>query len=167
MSRFPVAFRPPAFASWSSFARRGTGPPSRSAYRPLSPGTGPQRDCHVSHARDTAGLGALLTPGTAVPCTTGNGPPVAARRHSTAKSLDPGTAPTIRGWTLRGVNEGSSLFTRPAFPFTCGPRVERDALGLAPRASDPAVTGDARRGGDRHVGHLPGLRHHQQALRST
>ena len=32
-SRFPVAFRPPAFASRSSDTRRGVGPSSRSAYR--------------------------------------------------------------------------------------------------------------------------------------
>ena len=47
MSRFPVAFRLPAFASWPSFARWGTGPPLRSAYRPKA---GPQRGCHVPHA---------------------------------------------------------------------------------------------------------------------
>jgi hypothetical protein len=34
MSRFPAAFRPPAFASRSSDSRRGVGPSSRSAYRP-------------------------------------------------------------------------------------------------------------------------------------
>ena len=32
-SRFPVAFRLPAFASWSSDSRQGIGPSSRSAYR--------------------------------------------------------------------------------------------------------------------------------------
>ena len=31
--RFPVAFRPPAFASWASCSRRGIPPPSRSAYQ--------------------------------------------------------------------------------------------------------------------------------------
>jgi hypothetical protein len=41
MPRFPVAFRLPAFASWSSLARWGTGPPSRSADRPPSPGPDP------------------------------------------------------------------------------------------------------------------------------
>jgi hypothetical protein len=33
MSRFPVAFRPPAFASWPSIARWGVGPSLRLAYR--------------------------------------------------------------------------------------------------------------------------------------
>jgi hypothetical protein len=36
MSRFPAAFRLPALASWSSFARWGAGPSSRSAYRSLN-----------------------------------------------------------------------------------------------------------------------------------
>ncbi len=53
---FPVAFRPPAFASRSSFARRGVGPSSRSAYRPLA---GPRRGYPVPHTRATTGLGAL------------------------------------------------------------------------------------------------------------
>jgi hypothetical protein len=34
VSRFPVVFRPPAFASRSSDTRRGVGLSSRSAYRP-------------------------------------------------------------------------------------------------------------------------------------
>ena len=37
MSRFPAAFRPPAFASRSSDSRRGVGPSSRSAYRARGP----------------------------------------------------------------------------------------------------------------------------------
>ena len=37
MSRFPIAFRPPAFASRSSDSRRGIGPSSRSAYRTTGP----------------------------------------------------------------------------------------------------------------------------------
>ena len=38
MSRFPVVFRPPAFASRSSDSRRRIGPSSRSAYRTSPPG---------------------------------------------------------------------------------------------------------------------------------
>jgi hypothetical protein len=40
MPRFPVAFRPPAFASRSSCSRRGVRPSSRSAYRPRRPDPG-------------------------------------------------------------------------------------------------------------------------------
>jgi hypothetical protein len=38
---FPAAFRLPALASWSSFARWGAGPSSRSAYRSLNLGPDP------------------------------------------------------------------------------------------------------------------------------
>jgi hypothetical protein len=61
LSRFPVVFRPPAFASWPSCARWGAGLPLRSAYRATAPG--PQRGRRVAHERDTAGVGAPYTPG--------------------------------------------------------------------------------------------------------
>ena len=66
-SRFPVAFRPPAFASRSSFSRRGdrasltVGPPANPNRR-----AGPRRGFHVPHARATTGEGALYIPGTTV-----------------------------------------------------------------------------------------------------
>ena len=47
LSWFPAAFRLPAFAFWSSCARPGVGPSSRSAYRPK---TGPRRGFRVPHA---------------------------------------------------------------------------------------------------------------------
>jgi hypothetical protein len=49
--RFPVAFRPPAFASWGILSRR----PLRSAYRATERRHGPERGLHVPHARDPAG----------------------------------------------------------------------------------------------------------------
>ncbi len=61
MSRFPVVFRLPAFASWPSCARWGVGLPLRSAYRASAPG--PQRGRRVPHERDAAGVGAPYTPG--------------------------------------------------------------------------------------------------------
>jgi hypothetical protein len=48
--RFPVAFRPPAFASRSSCSRRGIGPSSRSAYRTRQQRAGPRRGYRVPHA---------------------------------------------------------------------------------------------------------------------
>jgi hypothetical protein len=54
-SRFPAAFRPPAFASRSSFARQGVGPSSRSAYRttdPVRTPTGFPRSARTSYDRD-------------------------------------------------------------------------------------------------------------------
>jgi hypothetical protein len=63
VSRFPVAFRPPAFASRSSDSHRGIGPSSRSAYRPTA---GPRRGYRVPHARARTGVGAPSTPRTTV-----------------------------------------------------------------------------------------------------
>jgi len=63
VSRFPVAFPLPAFASRSSDSRRGIGPSSRSAYRPKA---GPRRGSRVPHARAAPGVGALCAPRTAV-----------------------------------------------------------------------------------------------------
>jgi len=91
-SRFPAAFRLPAFASRSSDSRRGVGPSSRSAYRPTA---GPRRGYRVPHARAATGEGALCTPGTTV-LTPDRGPcPAGARRISAATSLHPasGTPP--------------------------------------------------------------------------
>jgi NAD(P)-dependent dehydrogenase (short-subunit alcohol dehydrogenase family) len=62
LSRFPVAFRLPAFASRSSDARRGIGPSSRSAYRTRPPArtpTGLPRSARMSCDRD----GSPLYPG--------------------------------------------------------------------------------------------------------
>jgi hypothetical protein len=64
LSRFPAAFRLPAFASRSSDSRRGTGPSSRSAYRPTAPDL--DGGYRVSHARATTGVGASCVPRTAV-----------------------------------------------------------------------------------------------------
>jgi hypothetical protein len=70
MFRFPVAFRPPAFASWASCSRQGVGPPLRLAYRPApgKPESVPDPDgFSMFRTRETRlGLGALYTPGTAV-----------------------------------------------------------------------------------------------------
>jgi len=60
-SRFPAAFRPPAFASWASCSRHGIQLPLRSAYRRSR--TGPWRVFHVPHAWDAAGEGRPLYPG--------------------------------------------------------------------------------------------------------
>jgi hypothetical protein len=54
MSRFPVAFPPPAFASRSSDSRRGVGPSSRSAYRATPAArtsTGLPRSARMSYDR--------------------------------------------------------------------------------------------------------------------
>ena len=64
MSRFPVAFRLPAFRFSVIRFPPGIGPSLRSAYRTEQPG--PRRGYRVPHARVTTGVGASSTPRTAV-----------------------------------------------------------------------------------------------------
>ena len=146
LSRFPVAFRLPALAFWSSCSRWGVGLSLRSAYRPTA---GPRRGFRVSHARAAIGVGALSTPGTTVLILTG----VAHRPASAASQRHVPTPrhsiPSIRGSASRSINQGFKTIS----PVRSSPRLWHPdgagALGLEPRASHPALTGDARRGGDR------------------
>jgi hypothetical protein len=96
--RFPAAFRPPAFASWTPCPASGIPPPLRSAYRRhrAYPRTcrGPwQRTVYTFHTRETrTGLGALYAPGTAVfidhrPVRGRRLPPLSGRSLSTRRSL--------------------------------------------------------------------------------
>src|SRR6185312_7321806 len=91
MSRFPAAFRPPAFA-----CRVILFPPGNWAFLTVGlPGTtcapGPGRGYHVPHLRDTAGVGALSIPGTAVLTPAG-----CRARPSPAASQRPVPAPRCR-----------------------------------------------------------------------
>ena len=104
-SRFPAAFRPPAFASRSSDSRRGVGSSSRSTYRPSGrTSTGLPRSARMSSDRG----GCPLYPGDdgahpgREPC------PAGVCRISAATSLAPRFQHSIRrGSTSRGINEGS------------------------------------------------------------
>jgi hypothetical protein len=128
-SWFPVAFRPPAFAFWSSCARPGVGPSSRSAYRPTA---GPRRGFHVSHARAAIGVGALSTPGTVVLILTGvahrpapaaSQPLVPEPRHNIHRC----EAPLDEAST-----KGSRVFTRPIFPSPVATGWNGSASGFPP-----------------------------------
>src|SRR4029079_15279600 len=81
-SRFPVAFRPSAFASWVLL--RPLGRFSLPHGRPTGHHhAGPQRGCHVAHEQDSTGQGAPFTPGTVVrsrPATTLRPAPAAFQR---------------------------------------------------------------------------------------
>jgi hypothetical protein len=121
MSRFPVAFRPSAFASWPSFARWGAGSPLGSAYRltrlvpngvatfhacVLRPGWVPSipRERRCLHGRKAS--------------------PAAASRFATACLFYPARRPTIRASYHEASVEGSILSpVRPS--LACGHRVER------------------------------------------
>ena len=149
----------------SSCARWGVAPSSRSAYRRTSI-AGPQRGCHVAHEQDSTGQGAPFTPGTVVrsrPATTLRPTPAASQRpvptaplthpiggghlHEASSGVH-SRSPTPRdGWRPPRSREARPL---PAgLLLARGPRMERGPLRLRPRASHPAVTHRARRGGDR------------------
>ena len=166
-TRFPVSCRRfgcrPSLLG-SSCARWRVAPSSRSAHRRRS--AGPQRGCRVAHEQDPTGQGALLIPGTVV-------------RSGPATILRPAPAALPRPVPIPRWNIPSAgvTFTRRHQGFThvrpspqddrmpprsretsplpaglllaCRPRMEREPLRLLPRASHPAVTRDARRGGDR------------------
>ena len=153
--RFPVAFRPPAFASWASCSRQGLPLSSRSAYQAdaWTPAGFP-RSAHPSHDR----IGCPLYP-EAQRCSHGRSDPSGRRSPPLpgARPYHPGLHPISRSCLLRGVIKGSLAFTRPAFPLACNPRMERGPLGLAPRASHPSRQ-DLRRTPGRGTGieHSPG-----------
>ena len=148
MPRFPVAFRPPAFASWSSIARRGTGPPSRSAYRPPH-GTGPQAGLSRSTRTSCNRGGCLLNPGDSGAHTADSSSPAATCRITAATSLNPGAASIkprlqITRHPRRFTHVHPSGLPQPVTPGWNGHPWA--ILG----ASHLAVTSDARPSGDRH-----------------
>ena len=150
----------------SSCARWGIEPSSRSAYRPRSL-AGPQRGCHVAHEQAATGQGASFTPGTVVrsrPATILRPAPAALLRPVPTAPLE---HPIGGGHFHETSSRGSLAFThhpgatgsRPeagkaiqppaGLLLARGPRMEQRPLRLLPRASHPAVTRDARQGGDR------------------
>ena len=158
MSRFPVAFRLPAFASRSSDSRRGVGLSSRSAYRTrqrhVRTPTGLPRSARTSYDRG----GCPLYP------EDGGAPPglrdVLSRRlplHG-GQSLHPAPTSILRGCALRGINEGSSHSPVRSSPRLRPPGWNGPPLGLPPEASAPrrprAV--DARQGWGQAIEHGPG-----------
>ena len=142
---FPAAFPPPAFASWSSCSRQGIGPSSRSAYR--TRGSGPRRGFHVPHARATTGVGAFISRGRRcsprLATITSPRPPLL-----NGTSLHPATTTIHARLRLTKHQRGFKQFTRPIFASPVAPGWNGSPWAF-PRASHPALAGDARRGGDR------------------
>ena len=66
MSRFPVAFGLPAFASWVILSPLGNWAFLAVGLPVLVGATGPHRGSHVPHVRDVTGVGASCIPGTVV-----------------------------------------------------------------------------------------------------
>ena len=127
---------------------------------------GPQRGCRVTHGQDTTGQGASLTPRTVVR----SRPATILRPAPAALPRPVPTTPLTRPIGGANLHEASSeVHSRsPITPQTAGRRLragkphdlpaglllahhhrmEQQRLRLRPRASHPAVTHDARRGGD-------------------
>jgi len=127
---------------------------------------GPHRGCRVAHDQAAIGQGACFTPGTVVrsrPATILRPAPAALPRPVPTAPLE---HPTGGGHSHEASTQVHSFAHHPRrlaavrgpgtpkqvpadLLLARRPRVEQGPLRLRPRASDPAVTGDARRGGDR------------------
>lgn len=129
--RFPVAFRPPAFASWASCPARGFRP---SYDRPTAP---------PPAARTRAGFprSARMRPGWVRASSVPRGRrcrrdrvwcPIAACRFATARPCHPDVALRPGMCLSRGISKDSLVFARPAFPSPVASQTERAALGLSP-----------------------------------
>ena len=145
-SRFPAAFRPPAFASRVILCPPGTwafltvGLPGTTGARTL---TGLPRFA----LRDTAGVGASSTPGTAVPSWP-DAVPGQRLPLPSGQSLRPRACIPPRGYSSRGINGGSrDSPARPA-PRLWPPGWDGRPLGFplcsAPRRYQRRTTGRGR-----------------------
>ena len=149
---FPVAFRPPAFASWSSFPAREFGLPYgqptdhlHEADRTLS---GFPRSAPVRYDRGgcpPVPRGRWCPPGRRARSPTGT------RRFTSGQSLHPaGTLPSGRAQPDEASTEVHSRSPVRSSPCLWLPDGS-GALGRFLRASHPAVTSDACRSGDRSL----------------
>jgi hypothetical protein len=171
-SRFPVAFRPSAFASWVLLRPLGS-----CAFLAVGlPAVDPPDPNGVVMLRMNK-----IRPGRAPPYPEDGGalpaddyPPAGTRRFPAASPYGPADTSHRRGSPSRGVIGGSLTFAHhPEMagghpgagkrkPLPAGlllardHRMKRRPLRLLPRASHPAVTRRARRGGDRPFAHWPG-----------
>ena len=150
VSRFPAAFRLPAFRF--SVIRF---PPGDWAF--LTVGlpdqrSGPRRGYRVPHARATTGVGAPSTPRTAVLL-----PAKATAQPAPAASQRPVLAPSYgvpsAGLCFTRHQRGFTQFTRPVIPLACGRPDGTGRPWAFPRASNPV-----RRNRPTHVGAGTGRR---------
>jgi hypothetical protein len=134
MSRFPAAFRLPAFASRSSDSRQGIGPSSRSAYRTqrIRTLTGLPRSARTSYGRG----GCLLYPedGDAHPVDSSS--PAGACRFPAASPYTPLQHP-ISGASDNEASTKVQAIHPSGLPLACGSRMERAPLGFSPELRTP------------------------------
>ena len=154
MSRFPVAFRPPAFASRSSDSRRGIGLSLRSAYRArpsARTSTGLPRSARTSC--DRGGCSLYPEDDGAHPA---GSPPRPAPAASQRQVLRSRQQQAIDGVPFTRHQTRVHAIHPSGLPLAHAPGMEPAALRLPPRASHPAVTGNARRGWGQAIEHGPG-----------
>ena len=131
LSRFPAAFRLPAFASWASCPARELGPPCGRLTGP--PGGAPDPDgvsVFCTHEQ-RLGLGVLCTPETTVSTRSSD---VLDRRlpHCNGMSLSPRHYYPSRGVTITRHQQGFTVVhPMPSLPFACDSQTERESLGFA------------------------------------
>ena len=154
MFRFPVAFRPPAFASWASCSRQGVGPPLRLAYRcwhrasprPCRTLTGFPCSARVRHGW---GWVPSIPRGRRCPhgreCST-----TAACRITAACPCLSGTANPARTVMLTRHPQGfPDSHPIPRLPLACGPWAGAGTLGLSRELRTRPLPATHVTGGDR------------------
>src|ERR1019366_5487222 len=148
-SRFPAAFRPPAFASWASCPARELGPPCGRLTGP--PESAPDPDgVSVFHTHEKRlGLGVLCTPETTVSTRSSD---VLDRRlpHFSGMPCLLGITTRPEESQLRGISKASLSFTPcPAFPSPVTPRRNGNPwaspeLHTRPSKTRPRTSGQGR-----------------------
>ena len=127
----PVAFRPPASASWASRPAEGFRPSYDRPTEPTRPG--PRRGFHVPRTRDTAGVGAPYTPRPAVfprPALTFRSPLAAP---SSGQALSPRYSSRLPGLEMTKHHQGFTHVRPSGLPLArLLPQTEQGPLGFYP-----------------------------------
>ena len=132
----PVAFRPPASASWTSCPAEGFRPSYDRPTGPTRPG--PRRGFHVPRTRDTAGEGAPYTPRPAVfprPALTPRSPLAAP---TSGQALSPRYSSRLPGLEITRHHQGFTHVHPPDLPLArLLPQTEQGPLGFYPGLRTP------------------------------
>ena len=144
MSRFPVAFPLPAFASRSSDTRRGIGPSLRSAYR-AAPTVRPDPDGVTTFRTHELRPGWVPSLPRGRRCS--SRPSRLLDRHLPLRSgqpLHPAAASHLAGLSVTRHRRGFKPFTRPVFPSPTAPGWNGPPLRLSPELRTPPTKSQRR-----------------------
>jgi hypothetical protein len=138
MSRFPVAFRSAGISFLGILFPPRARLSLRSAHRIASTASGPGRGFHVSHARDTAGVGALCAPRPAVFTR-----PTRSPRSPLAVLPRPGPIPRFPSHhprlTITRHQRGFNFVHPSGLPLARAPGWNRARLGFFPELRTPQL----------------------------